>query len=68
LLDADDLRIEGIMPGGSKSTFTLPVTSERLAGNSRAERIICLQDRAVQCQACRKLLARTTVLAGKKAA
>jgi hypothetical protein len=28
MLDADDLRIEGIMPGGSRSTFTLPVTSE----------------------------------------
>ncbi|KAF6264805.1 SNF2 family N-terminal domain-containing protein [Scenedesmus sp. NREL 46B-D3] len=26
MLDADDIRIEGIMPGGSHSTFTLPVT------------------------------------------
>jgi hypothetical protein len=34
LLDADDLRIEGIMPGGSKSTFTLPVTSEACTNSS----------------------------------
>ncbi|WIA16914.1 hypothetical protein OEZ85_013841 [Tetradesmus obliquus] len=26
MLDADQLRIEGVMPGGSRSTFTMPVT------------------------------------------
>jgi hypothetical protein len=44
MLDADDLRIEGIMPGGSKSTFTLPVISE--ACRDRTNNCLC---RAVYC-------------------